>query len=358
MKQLFERLLSTGNKSTTGRNVKMANRRRIPNFLSKFSLKSKLASRGKLSGDITFKIVAALIACNVFVILGLMLFEIGGASWLSIKTYGLEFLWGTTWQPVPPNPSISPSFGALPLIWGTLVTSTIALLLGVPISLGIALALSEYAPKRFTYLVSFLVELLAAIPSVIYGLWGIFVLIPFLQNNIYPSLQSTLGFLPLFQGTIRGPSVLTGGVLLAIMIIPTISAISRDVFAAVPRSQREAILALGATSWETSKVVISYGRSGVIGAIILGLGRAVGETMAITMVIGNSFNMFGSLFSPGYTLASIIANEFTEASSPPVYISALIEVGLVLLILALIINALARLIIWRATKIAAGAEAI
>lgn len=336
----------------------MTNLKRTPNFLSRFFLKSRLTYRKKLSGDVAFRIITILMACNVFVILGLMLLEIGGASWLSIRTYGLEFLWGTAWQPVPPDPSLSPSFGALPLIWGTLVTSAVALLLGVPISLGIALALSEYAPKRLTYLVSFLVELLAAIPSVIYGLWGIFVLIPFLQNHVYPSLQATLGFLPLFQGTIRGPSVLTGGVVLAIMIIPTISAISRDVFAAVPRNQREAILALGATKWETSKLVISYGRSGVIGAIVLGLGRAVGETMAITMVIGNSFNMFGSLFSPGYTLASIVANEFTEASSPPVYISALAEVGLVLLVLALVINALARLVIWRATKTAAGAEAV
>ncbi len=311
-----------------------------------------------MSGDCIFKTVTVLIACNVFVVLALMLLEIGGASWLSIETYGLEFLWGTTWQPVPPDPNMPPSFGVLPLIWGTLVTSGIALFLGVPISLGIALALSEYTPRRFAYSVSFLVELLAAIPSVIYGLWGIFVLIPFLQNYIYPSLQATLGFLPLFQGTIRGPSVLTGGIVLAIMIIPTISAISRDVFGAVPRNQREAVIALGATKWETSKIVMSYGRSGVIGAIVLGLGRAVGETMAITMVIGNSFNISGSLFDPGYTLASIIANEFTEASSPPVYISALVEVGLVLLVLALAINILARLIVWRATRVAAGAEAL
>jgi len=336
----------------------VANHVRISRFLSSISLKLKTVFSEKLSGDIIFKIITAFVVCNVFVILCLMVFEISGSSWLSIETYGLRFLWGTTWQPVPPDPSASPSFGALPLIWGTLVTSGIALLLGVPTSLGIALALSEYAPKRFTYFVSFLVELLAAIPSVVYGLWGIFVLIPFLQNHVYPALQSVLGFLPMFQGTIRGPSVLTGGIVLAVMIIPTVSAISRDVFAAVPRSQREAISALGATKWETSKVVISYGRSGVIGAIILGLGRAVGETMAITMVIGNSFNMFSSVFDPGYTLASIVANEFTEASSPPVYISALAEVGLVLLLLALVINIFARLIIWRATRIAAGAEMI
>lgn len=306
----------------------------------------------KLSGDTAFKITAALITCNIFLVLGIMLYKIVGDSWLSIETYGVSFLWRTTWDP---NRQL---FGALPPIWGTLVTSAIALLLGVPVSLGIGLALSEFAPKRFTYPVSFLVELLAAIPSVIYGLWGIFVLIPFLQRTIYPGLQTTLGFLPLFQDTVRGPCVLTGGIVLSIMIIPTVSSIARDAFAAVPRSQREAIVALGATRWETSKVVMSYARSGVIGAVILGLGRAVGETMAITMVIGNSFNLFNSLFDPGYTLSSIIANEFTEASSPPVYISALIECGLVLFILALVINALARLIIWRTTRMAGRAGAI
>jgi phosphate transport system permease protein len=175
-------------------------------------------------------------------------------------------------------------------------------------------------------------------------------LIPFLQVNVYPYLQATLGFLPIFQGTIRGPSVLTGGIILAIMIIPTVSAISRDVFAAVPNSQREAAIALGATRWEKAKIVMNYGRSGVIGAIMLGLGRAMGETMAITMVIGNSFNMFSSFLEPGSTLASIIANEFTEASSPPVYISALMEVGLILLAMAIVVNGLARLIIWRSTR--------
>jgi phosphate transport system permease protein len=317
-----------------------------PNFLSKL----RSISKKKLSGDSTFKIISMLVACNVFVVLGLMFYEIIQNSLLSIQMYGAEFLLGTKWQPFPPNPNILPSFGALPLIWGTLVTSAIALVLGVPVSLGIGLALSEFAPKSFNYIISFFIELLAAIPSVIYGLWGIFVLIPFLQANVYPYLQGALGFLPIFQGTIRGPSILTGGIVLAIMIIPTVSAISRDVFAAVPNSQREAIVALGATRWEKARIVMSYGRSGVIGAIMLGLGRAMGETMAITMVIGNSFNLFGSLFEPGSTLASIIANEFTEASSPPVYVSALMEVGLILFALAIVVNALARLIIWRSTR--------
>ncbi len=303
-----------------------------------------------ISGDHLFSIFLMLIACNIILILGLMLYEIIRYSWLSIETYGLGFLWGTKWQPVPPNPEMPPSFGALPLIWGTLVTSGIALLLGVPVSLGVGLALSEFAPRRFTYIVSFLIELLAAIPSVIYGLWGIFVLIPFLQVNVYPILQSVFGFLPFFQGSIRGPCVLTGGIILAVMIIPTVSSVSRDVFAMVPWEQREAIMALGATRWETAKLVMNYARSGIVAAVILGLGRAIGETMAVTMVIGNSFNLFDSLFDPAYTLASIIANEFTEASSPPVYISALIEVGLILFLLSLAINVMARLIIWRTAK--------
>jgi phosphate transport system permease protein len=327
-------------------------------FISKLAEKLNVISKRIHSGDSAFRIVTALVACNIFLILGLMVYEMVESSWLSIETYGVSFLWGTTWQPSPPNPNAQPLFGALPPIEGTLVTSGIALLLGVPISLGIGLTLSEFAPRRFNYAISFLVELLAAIPSVIYGLWGIFVLTPFLQHTIYPFLQATLGFLPIFQGEIRGPSVLTSGIVLAIMIIPTISAISRDVFAAVPQSQREAITALSATKWETAKIVVSYGKSGVIGAVILGLGRAVGETMAITMVIGNSFNLFTSLFSPGYTLSSIVANEFTEASYPQVYISALVEIGLVLFIFALVINALARLVVWRSMKMTRGAETV
>jgi phosphate transport system permease protein len=329
----------------------------------KFNIFSRESVRGvfskkQLKGDKLFRNLVALIACNIFLVLGIMIYRFVSDAWLSITSYGFGFLAGTTWQPFPPNPLAAPVFGALPLIYGTLVTSLIALIIAVPLSLGIALALSEFSPKRFNYAISFLVELLAAIPSVIYGLWGIFVLIPFLQQNVYPQLQSLLGFLPFFQGPILGSNVLTGGIVLAIMIIPTISAVSRDVFAAVPGSQREAIIALGATRWEAAKIVFGYGRSGIVGAIILGLGRAVGETMAITMVIGNSFNMFSSLFQPGYTLSSIIANEFREASSPPVYISALVEVGLVLFALALVINIMARLVIRGTMKRIGGAETL
>jgi phosphate transport system permease protein len=334
--------------------------KKIPKFLS--ILRSKLGtSPNRIYSYMRthrFQILTGIIACNIFVIFGVMIYKMLSQSWLSIETYGLGFLWGRVWEPTPPTPNMSPSFGALPLIWGTLVTSGIALLLGVPISLGISLTLSEFSPKRFNYLVSFFVELLAAVPSVIYGLWGIFILIPFLQQYVYPPLQTVLGFIPIFQGEIHGSSVLTAGIILAIMIIPTVTAISRDVVSAVPDAQREAILALGATKWETAGIVISYGRSGVVGAIILGLGRAVGETMAVTMVIGNSFNLFTSLFNPGYTLSSIIANEFREASSPEVYISALIEVGFILFVFSLVINALARLIIWRTMKTVRGSERV
>jgi phosphate transport system permease protein len=302
----------------------------------------------RITGDSIFKSFLGIVAFLVFIILGLLILILTLRSSLSIDTYGFSFLWGTEWNPTPPGGG-SPVFGVLPPLLGTIATSLIAILIAFPLSIGIALALSEFTKKKINFWVSFLVELLAAIPSVIYGLWGIFTLIPFLTQNVYPVIQNVLGFIPLFQGANHGYNIFTGGIILAIMITPTITAISRDIFAAVPNSQREAIIALGATKWESTKIVRKYGRSGVIGAVILGLGRAVGETMAVTMVIGNSFNLFDSLFDPSYTLASLIANEFTEASSPEVYLSALIEVGLVLLILALIVNVIARLII-RYTK--------
>jgi phosphate transport system permease protein len=302
----------------------------------------------RITGDSIFKSFLGIISFLVFIIIGLLIIILLIESSLSIETYGFAFLWGTEWNPTPPGGG-DPIFGVLPPLLGTLASSLIAILISFPLSMGIALALSEFTKKRVNFWVSFLVELLAAIPSVIYGLWGIFTLIPFLTQNVYPIIQNTLGFIPLFQGATHGYNIFTGGIILAIMITPTITAISRDIFAAVPNSQREAIIALGATKWESSKVVRKYGRSGVIGAVILGLGRAVGETMAVTMVIGNSFNLFDSLFDPSYTLASLIANEFAEASSPEVYLSALIEVGLVLFMLALVVNVVARLII-RYTK--------
>ncbi|MCX8171945.1 MAG: phosphate ABC transporter permease subunit PstC, partial [Candidatus Bathyarchaeota archaeon] len=268
---------------------------------------------------------------------------------LSIETFGLGFIVGIEW-----DPAIKRVFGALPLILGTLTTSAIALLIGFPISLGVALALSEYMPKKMSYFFSFLVELLAAVPSVIYGLWGIYVLIPFLRDNVYPFLQATLGFIPLFSGPIYGGGVLTGGIVLAIMIIPIISAVMRDLFSSVPSSIKEAVISLGATKWETVKIVMSYARSGILGATMLGLGRAVGETMAITMVIGNKFKVFpSSLFDSWYTMSAIIANELLEAIYD-LHISALINVAFLLLLINLTIVILARLIVWRSLRMVRG----
>lgn len=303
----------------------------------------------KIRGDDIFKLVGALFASSILLLIVLMIYELIKGSRLSIQTFGFGFLLGTKW-----DPAISRVFGALPLILGTVVTSAIALFIGVPISLGIGLALSEYMPKKFGFAISFLVELLAAIPSVIYGLWGIFVLIPFLRGTVYLHLQKLFGFIPIFSGPIYGGGVLTGGIVLAIMIVPTVSSVMRDLFLAVPKSQREAIIALGATKWETAKTVISYARSGVIGAIILGLGRAIGETMAVTMVIGNKFQFWpSSLFDAWYTMSAIIANELLEATYD-LYVSALMNVALVLLFVTLVINILSRLIVWRTLKLVRG----
>lgn len=315
-----------------------------------FFLKATEGSlRTRITADKIFKIFTAAMASSILLILIAMVFELYNQSKLSIDAFGFSFLWGTVW-----DPAITQVFGALPLIYGTIVTSLLALLFGVPLSLGTAIVLSELSPHRLRFPVSFIVELLAAIPSVIFGLWAIFTLAPFLRDNVYPALQAALGFLPIFQGPIYGLGVLTGGIVLAIMIIPTVSAVSRDVLAAVPDSQREAALALGATKWEATMTVMSYGRSGIIGSIILGLGRAVGETMAITMVIGNRFDTFTSLFEPGYTMAALIANEFTEATTD-LYLSAIIEVGLILFLVAMAINVVARFIVWRSLRMVRGA---
>lgn len=304
-----------------------------------------------VKADDAFKMLTAGTSIIILIIIALMVYKLVESSHLSISRFGFSFISGTVW-----DPAISEIFGALPLIWGTLVTSAIALLIGVPLSLGTALVLSEFAPRNVRNTVSFMVELLAAVPSVIYGLWGIFTLAPLLRDYVYPSLQAALGFIPLFQGQISGLGVLTGGVILSIMIIPTVSAVSREALSAVPVSQREAALSLGATRWETSRIVILYARSGLVAAAILGLGRAVGETMAITMVIGNKYHIPSSLFDAGYTIAALIANEFTEATYD-LYLSAIIEVGLVLFLVAMAINILARLIVWRSLKVFRGASA-
>ncbi len=234
------------------------------------------------------------------------------------------------------------------------MSSLIALVISLPLSLGIAIFLVEQAPPVISRPITFLVELLAAIPSVVYGLWGIFVLAPFLRVHVEPHLAHWFGWLPLFQGPITGIGLLTGGIILAIMVTPIISAVARDVLAAVPHAQREAALALGATKWESTRVVLVNGSPGIAGAVILGLGRALGETMAVTMVIGNRPQISASLFQPSYTLASVIANEFTEATAD-IYLSSLVELGLILFLVTFVVNAIARLLVWRVTRRTLGA---
>lgn len=299
-------------------------------------------------GDFLFRAVCSLFAMAIVLVLGAMAIEMWTAARPSIEHSGWRFVVGRDWNPV------RDSFGALPFIYGTLVSSLLALALAVPISLGVAIFLTELAPPWLRAPVSFLVELLAAVPSVIYGLWGIFALAPFLRNHLEPFLGKTLGFLPLFQGPHQGFGMLAGGIILAIMITPTISSVSREVLRAVPDSLREGAWALGSTRWEALRhAVLPYARSGIIGAIILGLGRALGETMAITMVIGNRADISASLFAPGYTMASVIANEFTEATGD-VYLGALAEIGLLLFAVTLLLNIVARLLVWRVGSLPEG----
>ena len=293
-------------------------------------------------GDAVFRSLLLGAALLMIVIVCAMILALASESMLSIRQFGFGFLTGRVWNP------IKGSFGALPFVYGTIVSSLIALLISVPLSLGIAIFLVEQAPYYVARPLGFLVELLAAIPSVVYGLWGIFVLAPFLRVHVEPPLQHWFGWAPLFQGSITGIGLLTGGVILAIMVTPIISAVVRDVLAAVPSSQREAALALGATKWETTRVVLVNGAPGIAGAVILGLGRAIGETMAVTMVIGNRPQISASLFEPSYTIASVIANEFTEATQD-LYLSALVELGLILFLVTFIVNAIARILVWRVT---------
>lgn len=294
-------------------------------------------------GDAVFR--GALFCCALLlvVIVCAMFVEMGSNARLALSEFGLSFLTSREWNPMRGK------FGALPFVYGTVVSSLLALVIAVPISLGVAVFLVEQAPRRLARPLAFLVELLAAIPSVVYGLWGIFVLAPTLREHVEPPLQRWLGWLPFFQGTVTGIGLFTGGCILAIMVTPIITSVVRDVLAAVPASQREAALALGATRWETARVVLANGAAGIAGAIILGLGRAVGETMAVTMVIGNRPQISASLFEPSYTIASVIANEFTEATGD-LYLSALVELGLVLLLVTFIVNGAARLLVWSVTR--------
>jgi phosphate transport system permease protein len=273
-----------------------------------------------------------------------LVIELYTGAHLAIHRYGLGFLTGSTWDPV------AEEFGAFPLIVGTLLSSLLALLIAVPLSLGVAIYLTEFAPKVLRQPVAFVIELLAAIPSVVYGLWGIFVLIPILKKTVFPFLRDSLGFLPFFQGPIYGPSMLAASIILAIMVMPFIMSVTREVLTAVPGNQREAALALGATRWEAvMSAIVPYARSGIIGAIILGLGRALGETMAVTMLIGNRNAISASLFAPGYTMAAVIANEFSEAATD-MHFAALAYVALTLFLITVLVNAGARLLIWRVSN--------
>jgi len=271
----------------------------------------------------------------------------------ALKRFGPSFLFTSTWDPV------AEVYGAAPMIFGTLASSLLALVIAVPLALSVAIFLTEFAPRWLRQPVAFLVELLAAIPSVVYGLWGIFVLIPFLRSYVVPPLKALFGWTPFLQGVFYGNSLLAGGIILAIMIVPYIAAVSREVLLAVPMAQREAALAMGATRWEAVRsAVLPYGRAGLIGAIILGLGRALGETMAVTMVIGNRHDIGLSVLQPAYTMAAAIANEFSEATTS-MYLSALFEVGFILFVLTVAVNAIARLLIWRVARGAAvGSKAL
>jgi phosphate transport system permease protein len=277
-------------------------------------------------------------AASIVAITALLVFELWTHSTLSVAKFGWGFFITRTWDP------IKGEFGALPFIYGTVVTSILALLFAIPLGVGAAIFLAELAPSKLSDPMTFLIELLAAVPSVIIGLMGIFVLIPALKA-VVPALKSVFGFLPIFSGPFYGVSVLSASVVLSLMIVPFIISISREVLLAVPRDQREAALSLGATRWESTwQVVIPYARTGIIGSIFLALARALGETMAVTMVIGNSPKISASLLAPGYSIAAVIANEFTEATGD-LYLSALIELGLVLFALSIVINGAARLLI-------------
>lgn len=295
-------------------------------------------------GDRVFKSIITLGAVTIPVLLAFLVYELWTGSRLAMSKFGLGFITSSVWDPV------TEQFGAFPLIFGTLVSSLIALVIAVPLSLGVAIYLTEFAPKVIRQPVAFLIGLLAAIPSVVYGLWGIFVLIPLLRKSVFPLLRDGLGFLPFFQGPIYGPSMLAAGIILAIMVMPYVMSVSREVLMAVPNTQREASLALGATRWEAViTTVLPYARSGIMGAVILGLGRALGETMAVTMLIGNRHEVTASLFAPGYTMAAAIANEFSEAVGD-MHLSALAYVAFLLFIVTILVNAGARLLIWRVAR--------
>jgi phosphate transport system permease protein len=292
------------------------------------------------AGDPIAHTLTGMAASFILAITALLLYHLWTGSAIPREAFGWSFITSSAWDPV------AEKFGALPFIYGTLMTSLLALLIAVPVGLGSAIFLAELAPRGASDALTFTIELLAAVPSVIYGLLGIFLLVPILQSTVVPALVATLGFLPIFQGQFFGVSVFSAGIVLAIMIVPFIVSVSREVLLAVPQDQREAALALGATRWEaTWKIVVPYALTGIFGSVFLALARALGETMAVTMVIGNKPEVATSLLAPGYSIAAVIANEFNETSSGTMHQQVLIELGLVLFALTVLINGIARLLI-------------
>jgi phosphate transport system permease protein len=300
------------------------------------------------SGDRVFAASVRAMAWALAVLIGMIGVFLLIQAWPALSKFGVGFFRASLWNPV------EEIFGAAPVIYGTIVSSLLAILISAPLSIGAALFLNELAPRPVARVLGFLLQMLAAIPSVVYGLWGIFVLAPWLRTTVEPALSSALGFLPFFQGPAYGVGMLAAGVILAIMITPTIASISVEVFRAIPRSQREAALALGSTRWEMIRIsVLASARAGLFGAVMLGLGRALGETMAVTMVIGNRAEISASLFAPSQTMASVIANEFAEATSD-MHLSSLAAVGLALFGVTFALNALARLLVLTAERRAKG----
>jgi phosphate transport system permease protein len=308
-------------------------------------IRAFLAGRGSGTlADNSFAALMLICACSIFAIVIFIFVILVLRSKLSLAAFGWKFFTHQAWDPV------SGDFGALPFIFGTIATSLLALIMAVPLALGVAVFLTELCPRGLRAPISFLTEFLAAIPSVVYGLWAVFVLVPLMRDVIGPFLVKFFGWTGFFEGANFGVGLLTASIILAIMILPIISSLTRDIMTAVPNSQREAVLALGATRWEMIRIgVLRNSRIGIVGAIMLGLGRALGETMAVTMVIGNHPQISKSLFAPGYTLASVIANEFSEATGD-LYLSALIEIGLALFLVTIVVNAIARLLVWAVTR--------
>lgn len=309
------------------------------------SVRSLLNASGTgAMADILFRALVIGAALSILVVVALVVGELYSQSQLSIKEFGWKFFGSRDWDPV------QGLFGALPFVYGTIVSSLLALMMAVPLGIGVAMFMNEMCPRPLRGTVAFFVELLAAIPSVVYGLWGIFVLAPLMRSHVQPWLKTTLGWTGLFEGPPFGIGMITAGVILAIMIVPFVSSITREMMLAVPQTQREAVLALGSTRWEMIRTgILRNARAGILGGIILALGRALGETMAVTMLIGNRPEISKSLLAPAHTMASVIANEFTEATED-LYLSALVEIGLALFLVTIIVNGLAQLLIWSITR--------